>query len=1315
MLTKHIFRLLLLSLTGFFLLIAGAFTTQAQTCCTLSGWQYSREITIDNTGGPAYNNYKFLFVFDSQTPISQGKMDGACSDLRFKDSGCGSELPYWVETGLQTTATYVWIQVPNIPANAVKTIYMFYGNPGATPISNFGSIFTSPYYVTGTQTLGGTQTYDWFEVQAGATLNVSSGQVLTINAAKIKISGTVNGDGLGYGPAAGPGAGGGGGGNDGGGGGGYGAAGGGGGINNGGSAYGTANGTDIDMGSGPGGSDCPATARGGGAFKAVATFTEVTGNIHMLGEGGQNCCCGNSSEAAGGAAGGGILLQGRYVNGNGTLNVKGGKGANSSSKEGGGGGAGGRIKIFYGVANNYSGTTNVQGGVAGTGGQSGQQPGGNGTFTSNTFTTYSTSIGPEVVLPTADFTTGSVCDGSPVSFTDQSTISIGSITDWLWDFGDNQTSDQQNPTHTYGTANPYNVTLTITTNSGCQADITNPVTVNPNPVADFDFNSGCVNAPINFTDASTIGSGNIQSWDWDFGNGTSSTQQNPTKTYSAANDYTVTLTVTSDQGCTDNITQTVTVNPNPTVSFSATTECEGTATVFTDNSTVSPGSISNWDWDFGDSQSSTQQNPTHTYVGASSYTVTLTVTSSDGCSALSSQGVIVNPSPVADFSAPDGCFGTSTSFTNLSNVSSGTITGYLWDFDDNGATSDVQAPSHTFSTEGPHNVTLTVTSSSGCSHSVTNTINVFPNPIASFEVQDVCEGATSVFTDQSSITGGTISTWNWDFGDGQSSNQQNTIHPYSTPNTYNVTLTVTTTDNCSDDTTIATTVEPNPIADFTVTDVCESMPSVFNDVSTGAITTWAWDFGDSQSSTQQSPTHTYTTPNTYTVELIVATAAGCSDTISTTTTIFPGATANFSATTVCEGLPTQFTDLSNPSQGGTITNWAWDFDVSGGNSSQQNPAYTYASYGDYNVTLTVTTANSCSSQFSLPVAVYAVPQAGFTGTDVCLNETTEFTNSSTIAGSDTISSYAWTFGSGQSASVENPTNLYAADGTYNVQLITTSNNGCKDTATSTVIVHPLPQINFSNDPVGGCVPIDINFTDASTITSGTIVAWNWTASGSGQSSNQNPSFTYTSAGTYDVSLTVTSDQGCTSSQTSVDKVTIWPLPSANFLHEPVSPDIIYPEFEFEDVSVDAEAWEWDFGDHSEGSTEQDPVHLYPDTGTYEVTLIVFNEFGCSDTTTEEVTVRPAFIIYIPTAFTPDGDGLNDTFKPKGFGFREYEMRIYSRWGHQLFVTSDPEVGWDGTYPHTGEPVMDGMYVYRIIAQGDFDYLKTYDGKVILLR
>lgn len=1291
----------------------------AQACCTMSGWQYSREITIDNTGGPAYSNYKFLFVFDSQTPISQGKMQNVGQDIRFKDGNCGNELNYWIETGIQSPNTHIWVLVPSIPANSVTTIYMFYGNPGAGPISNFGGIFTNVYTVAGTQTLGGVQNYDWFEVPPGTTLNTANGQVLTINAARVKIGGVVNGDGLGYGPAAGPGAGGSGGGGRGGGGGGYGAAGGGGGTNNGGSAYGTANGTDIDMGSGPGGSDCGPTARGGGAFKAVSTSLDITGTVHMWGQAGQYCCCGNSSEAAGGAAGGGIMLQGRYVQGAGTLDVRGGKGGDSDDKEGGGGGAGGRIKIFYGVQNNYSGTTVVQGGAQGSGGQSGQQPGGPGTFTVNTFNTYAVTVGPEVVLPSAEFTTAGVCLGNDVSFTDASTLSQGTITNWDWDFGDNQTSTDQNPTHNYGSAGTYNVTLDITTNSGCVASITHPVTVSPIPTADFTFNDGCVNVAVDFTDASSVSSGNIASYSWDFGNNSTSTQQNPSNTYSAANTYTVSLTLVSDSGCQANVTHDVEISPNPTVSFDASVACEGNATNFTDNTSVSPGTINSWSWDFGDNgATSTQQNPIHIFSGPGTFTVLLTATTASGCSSTSSQPVMVNASPIAEFSTGNVCQGEETVFTNQSTISSGTISDYFWDFGDLQTSTD-QNPTHIYAAPGNYNITLTATSAGGCSDFVIHQVTIHPNPVADFSVQDVCEGVVSVFTESSSISSGSITNWDWDFGDGQTDTQQSPSHTYSGAQSYDVTLTVTSDNSCTHDTTISTVVSPIPVADFDFMDVCESVTNDFTDVSTvasGSISTWNWDFGDgSGSSTDQNPSYTYGGPNTYSVTLDIVSDAGCTDDTTQDVTIFPGATANFSATTVCHGLETEFTDLSTASQGGTISSWQWDYDDGSPSGNTQNTTHEYNAPGTYSVTLTVATSNNCSSQYTEDVTVHPVPVSDFEGTDVCLEETTVFTDGSTIT-DGSITGWEWNFGDSPNVnSSQNPTHVYTADSTYTVQLITESDQGCRDTVEGTVTVFPLPVVGFSATPTEGCVPLDIEFSDMSTVSSGSVTGWSWVADGAGQASTQNPGFTYQTAGTFDVSLTVTTDKGCSSSATTADMITAYPLPIANFTYEPTSPDILYPYIEVMDLSVGATAWYWDFGDLTPEETDQNPTHLYPDTGTFIITLIAESQYGCYDTTEGTVTVRPAFLMYVPNAFTPDGDGINDTFKPEGFGFRKFEMRVYSRWGHELFVTDDPAVGWDGTYPNSDEPCKQDMYVYRIIVQENFEYLGTYDGKVMLIR
>ncbi|MES2398177.1 MAG: DUF2341 domain-containing protein, partial [Bacteroidota bacterium] len=218
--------------------------------CALPGWDYVKEIAIDNSAiSTSSTNIQELITIDTQTPISQGKMDASGNDIRFVDSDCNTSLCYWIESGINTTTTKIWVKIPSLAANAVKTFFMFYDNSSAPATSNFACVFPDVLTVTGVVSLSGNQNHDLIDIQAGSTVNVGAGQILSFKARKIIMAGNINGDFAGYGPATGPGAGGDGGGSSGGGGGGYGGAGGSGKCPGGvsGAANGTANGLDIDM------------------------------------------------------------------------------------------------------------------------------------------------------------------------------------------------------------------------------------------------------------------------------------------------------------------------------------------------------------------------------------------------------------------------------------------------------------------------------------------------------------------------------------------------------------------------------------------------------------------------------------------------------------------------------------------------------------------------------------------------------------------------------------------------------------------------------------------------------------------------------------------------------------------------------------------------------------------------------------------------------------------------------------------------------------------------------------------------------------
>lgn len=795
-------------------------------CCPYAGWDYVLPITITNNGStPTPPNQQTVFVINTQTPIAQGKMHPNGDDIRFTDGTCGNFLPYYIESGINTPATYIWVRLPSIPAGGSLTIYMYYGHSSAPAAAvPFNAMFPTVLTINAPTTLSGTQSYDWIEVQPGGTITMpANGTPPVFQARKIIFNGTYNGNNLGYPPQSGPGAGGNGVGSVGGGGGGYGGSGGSGGGPQGfgGPTYGTPAGPDIDKGSGGGGSDCPPSAAGGGAISFIGGVLEINGNISVNGQNAQNCCCGNTSEAAGGGAGGGVLMEGDYISGTASISARGGNGGNSDDKEGGGGGGGGRVKIRWVMADNFSGSVNVSGGAPGIGDQSGMQPGQPGTFQRPQIPGLVRSVGTEVPvsIPTAQFTFNNVCVQSQASFTDASSVqSGGSITQWAWNFGDGTTSNQPNPTHVYTSANTYPVTLTVTSVTGCTHTTTQTITVSSIPVADFTAPDVCENNPTPFTDAS---SGGVTQWSWSFGDGNSSTLQNPLHTYTAAGTYQVTLTVATAANCSHTVIKPVVVATSPVANFSTQNVCVGGQSVFTDASTTASGTIVQWNWNFGDGNSSAQQSPVHTYASAGTYDVTLTVTSSGGCPNTNTKQVVIYPLPVAAFSASAVCRNEVTPFADASSISNGSIVQWLWNFGD-GNTSTQPNPSHTYANDGSYQVSLLVTSDHGCSRSITQSVEIHPLPIANFDVNDVCLGTPVTFTDRSGTGGSSqLTQWQWSFGEGGAiSSDQHPIYTYSNSGSYVVSLTVTNSHNCTATTSRAVSVHENPTVVVDATPAC---------------------------------------------------------------------------------------------------------------------------------------------------------------------------------------------------------------------------------------------------------------------------------------------------------------------------------------------------------------------------------------------------------------------------------------------------------------------------------------------------------------
>ncbi len=354
---------------------------------------------------------------------------------------------------------------------------------------------------------------------------------------------------------------------------------------------------------------------------------------------------------------------------------------------------------------------------------------------------------------------------------------------------------------------------------------------NQPPVASFTTSPTPATGPtplsVQFTDTSSDLDGSIVAWAWDFGDGNNSTLQNPQHSYTAPGQYTVTLTVTDNDNDTDDAQATVNATvPVPPVASFTTNPSPATGKVpfsvqFNDTSTDSDGSIVGWLWDFGDGNSSTQQHPSHTYTVAGSYTATLTVTDSSALQddAQAPVNVVLTDPPVASFttspSPAQGLAPLTVQFTDTSTDSDGTIVAWLWAFGD-GNTSTQQNPLHTYTAAGSFTATLTATDDDALQNSTNVNVQVFAPtpPIASFTAMPAgLSGSAPLFvqfTDSSSDADGSIVTWAWDFGDGNTSSAQHTSHFYSTPGVFTATLTVTDNHGLQDSDLVTVTVTSAP-------------------------------------------------------------------------------------------------------------------------------------------------------------------------------------------------------------------------------------------------------------------------------------------------------------------------------------------------------------------------------------------------------------------------------------------------------------------------------------------------------------------------
>ncbi|MEI6765952.1 MAG: PKD domain-containing protein [Bacteroidota bacterium] len=821
--------------------------------------------------------------------------------------------------------------------------------------------------------------------------------------------------------------------------------------------------------------------------------------------------------------------------------------------------------------------------------------------------------------PVAGFTSQvpSACN-PPVNVHFTNTTIPGSVTS-TWTFGDGGTSTQFSPTHGYNNPGTYTVTLIVSQN-GCTDTITHTVTITTSPfTAQYSASplSGCSPLTVTFHDLSTPAP---NSWSWTFGDGGTSTAQNPSHTYSAPGTYTATLISANGSGCSDTVVHTITVYGPPNLSFTGNPILACLPPLNVSFTPSAPGAVL-FSWNFGDGSTSTLQNPTHTYTTQGSFTVMLTVTDVHGCTNTYNRVNYVNISPpLPHFGANprEGCIPLLVQFTD-STVTSSYITNWTWTFGDGSPVSHLQNPSHNYPDTGTYLVSLFVVDSMGCTNTWTDTVFAGKHPIANFVADDTigCLKFTVNFTDLSSPY---ADDWYWQFGDGGISHEQNPQHTYQDTGYFSVTLIVKH-NGCPD--TIKFTdyiyVKP-PKATFTGTPQIGCSSPLFVQFTDQSIMpqTWNWTFGDGGSSTQQNPSHTYSSPGFYDVQLIVSNSNGCKDTMLVANYVqISDITPSFTQTTteICEGNFIAF--LSTSVVNTSVTNYHWDFG-DGTTGSGYVVTHFYFNPGVFTVKLVITDALGCHDSITKTnwITVREKPRTNFTS-DVqggCNPLTVHFTDMTVAIAPATISSWAWDFGDGATSTVQNPVHTYSAVGTYTVKLKTVDSKGCDSTIIKlNYITTTFPIAFFTADSLK-CFNDTVFFTNLS---SGLHLSYAWNfGDGSPSDTAKNPwhLFNPPLTATFTVSLTVTDSVGCDS---AYDRQIIISRPHSNFFANTVTANCPPLFVNFNDSSsADVVQWLWNFGDPGSGmnnfSQFQDPQHHYTTSGTFDVSLIVVNSDGCID-------------------------------------------------------------------------------------------------------
>ena len=817
------------------------------------------------------------------------------------------------------------------------------------------------------------------------------------------------------------------------------------------------------------------------------------------------------------------------------------------------------------------------------------------------------------------------CSPLVIQFSD---LSTGNPTSWLWDLGNNVISTEKNPSAIYIAPGNYTIKLQIKNAAGEDSiSKINYITVYEDPTVDFSAQpvSGCLPLNVQFNDKSIGGSGIINSWIWDFGDGIISTEENPLHTYTISDTFGVTLTATNNFGCKKTLQQPslIKVGGLITAGFTYTYSniCNPPVQVVFTNTSQSDSKL-NYQWFFGDGAVSADKSPTHTYTTSGSFTVKLVVTNGNGCTETHEETLSIGAAK-ADFTFTDACINQPVVFTDNSVPKSLTRT---WNFGD-GTTDTAATVNHVYANAGTFQVTLTA-GFGGCSDVIRKTIKTGEKPVTGFSASGNTSTCIYPATVQFANTTTGATSFEWLFGDGTTSTEINPQHTYNTAGKYTVTLIAFNSNGCPDtliknDFIVLGPPKIDNISGLPYEGCAPKTLKLTPVITSGAaVVSYLWDFGDGTTSTDSIPKHKFINTGVYTVSLSIITSEGCTDTL-----VLPNAVALGKAPkpyfhaeplNVCAQTAVEFTD----STVGLATEYLWLFG-DGGSSTEKNPTHLYTDTGYKTVSLIVS-QYSCYDTLTIDNYVYVKPPIANFLTEVKCSDPFTYNFIDTSIGAKT---WSWNFGDNTTSTNKNEKHTYTSKGIFYVTL-TVTNDECSYTKQDSInVVQENPSFNYQSLSSNFCKYDSIRFS-ASKYDSINIRSFQWDFGDgifSDASVKNNEAYhLYTTSGKYLPLLIVKDINNCIDTINNNVQVTIFG-PDAAFSNAAgacLNSTINFTDESTTDGTHAITKWIWNYGDSTIADTLSGGQfkHTYLKKGLFDVELKVLDNNGCYDTVTNVASI-----------------------------------------------------------------------------------------------